>query len=403
MSITEAIELLKTYNGPLGLKLHKGASEELISMAENTYGITLPTDFKTFYRFTDGFETVEDIFNMIPLTEIIDNKNRHSDEPLYIAEYMIYSDMWELEINPDDGNDCKIIVQSNYNKLVLTHSLAEFIDRFLKGGVFGPGGLYDWQEEVELQPIYTTKLKTAVPLLTFFYYGLRYGVISKKEIVDWADRMVMHENEPETFFIEMSLIHDKNELISLLHSIHVPENSVVARAILGLLYHHLSDGVIKVGDVIAIMDKHRFSGLLTQFEIDQLYDFTDEIWMDNSTINADELKQKVLNFLAYYKEFEIANYKHWCGLDLRIEYNFKPQSAPVQDAGNEIKVKRKKYAIIATLIVLAVTCILIDGVIIRDIITDTTTHSEILFVTGPILTWHTGRAIYKFRKGAWKW
>ncbi|BAU52400.1 SMI1/KNR4 family protein [Mucilaginibacter gotjawali] len=66
MFITEAIELLKTYNGPLGLTLHKGASGELINKAENTYGVTFPTDFKTFYRFTDGFETGEDIFHKIP-------------------------------------------------------------------------------------------------------------------------------------------------------------------------------------------------------------------------------------------------------------------------------------------------------------------------------------------------
>lgn len=56
MTINEAIDLLKAYNGPLGLTLHKGASEDLIKKVEDIYCITLPDDFKTFYRFSDGFE-----------------------------------------------------------------------------------------------------------------------------------------------------------------------------------------------------------------------------------------------------------------------------------------------------------------------------------------------------------
>jgi hypothetical protein len=320
MSIKEAIEQLRTYESELGLTLHEGADEFRFILLENAYNITLPDDFKVLYRFTDGFETVEDMFNMIPLDEIIDNKNRHNGDPLYIAEYMIYSDMWQLEINQDDQNDYKIIVESNYNKLVLTHSLAEFIGRFLKGGVFGPGGLQDWQEEVELQPVYSTKIKTAESLLAVFYYGLRYDIISKKEIVDWADRIVMHEDEPDIFFIELSLSHDKNELISLLHSRCVPDNHTTARAMLALLYHRLIDGAIDVDKVIAIMNKHNFTNLLTRTETENIYAFTDEIWMNDSIDDDNELTQNVLNFLEMYKEFEIGNFKHWLGSSYRVEY-----------------------------------------------------------------------------------
>ena len=350
MSITEAIELLKSYNGPLGLTLHSGASDDMISRVETAYGIKLPIDIKTFYRFTDGFETVEDIFNMIPIAEIIDNKNRHSDEPFYIAEYMIYSDMWQLEINPDDCNDYKIIIAANYNKLVLTKSLAEFIARFLKGGVFDSGGLYYWQEEVELQPVYTTHLKTAQALLTVFYYGLRYDFISKKEVVDWADRIVVHENEPETFFVEISLSHDVNELISLLSSVHIPESSIVVRAILGLLYHRLSEGVISVDKAISVMDKLD-SKLLTPFEIEHLYYFTDDVWMDTPVIDFEKLKRNLLDFLAYYKGFEITNFKKWLGFDLHIKYKLKEPE--YSDPSNQKKQKRELQIIYATVYALA--------------------------------------------------
>ena len=83
MSINEVINQLKSYQGPAELTLHAGADETSINEVEFTYNIKLPDDFKTFYRFTDGFETVEDIFNMIPFVEIVDIKS------LIITRYIL--------------------------------------------------------------------------------------------------------------------------------------------------------------------------------------------------------------------------------------------------------------------------------------------------------------------------
>ncbi|SDE56383.1 hypothetical protein SAMN05216464_107185 [Mucilaginibacter pineti] len=322
MLITDTIHTLQNlpHNG---LTLHMGAKAGLISECEATYGITLPDDFKAFYSFSDGLEVDEDIFNIIPLTEIIENKDRRKKAPLYIAEYMIYIDMWQLEINPDDCNDYKIIIEANGNKLVLTNSLSEFIDRVLKGNVFEPGGLYDWQLEVEKQPIYSTKPSTAKYILTVFYYALRYGLISRKEVVEWSDQIIQHENEPESFFIDLSLSHDKNELISWLNSVRVEEDSTVARAILGLLYHRLSAGIITTAEAITVIEKHGFSDRLTNTEHKYIDDFADKAWLDTSAIDDIGLIQKVWDFLAHYKEFEIANYKHWYGFSVGISYKFE--------------------------------------------------------------------------------
>jgi len=319
MSIQDAINQLQAYQGPSKLILHPGAGEDLLTAVESTYGVTLPDDFKALYRFSNGFETDEDIFNMIPLAEIKSNKEEDKANPLYIAEYMIYADMWWLEINPDNDNDYKIMVESNGNQLVLTDSLAEFIDRFLKGGVFEHGGLYTWHKEIEALPVYSTRLQTASLLLTVFYYGLRYNIIHEKEVIDWADRLIMYEDEPEPFFLDLSLSHDKNGLINILHPVSVPNNSVTARAILGLLYHRLSTGVISVDNAIASMDKHDFSGLLTKIETQIIYSITDETWMNESINNDTELGERVLEFLSRYKEFEMTNYKDWYSFNLYIE------------------------------------------------------------------------------------
>jgi hypothetical protein len=343
MTIQSAIEQLQNYKGPVGLSLHPGADDAMLQAVENTYNITLPDDFKEFYRFADGFETDEDIFNMIPLKYIIENKHRKGGAAFYIAEYMIYSDMWQLEINPDNCNDYKIIIWANNNKLVLTNSLGEFISRFLKGGVFGTGGLYEWQDEVELQSIYTTKLKTAEFLLTAFYHGIKYGLISTTEVKDWADRIILHEDEPEYIFMELSLSHDKNEMLSLLTTVCVPANYITARGVLGLLYHRLSAGDITANETIAIMDKLDFIDLLTQTEINYIYDFTDGIWMDGPIVEDDSLTEKLLNFLAHYKELEITNYKNWLVFSHQIEYKFTKKEEELNSIDQLALHKRELY------------------------------------------------------------
>jgi hypothetical protein len=344
MTIQSAIEQLRNYKGPTELSLQPGADDAMLKAVENTYNITLPDDFKEFYRFSDGFETDEDIFNMIPLKYIIENKNRNGIAAFYIAEYMIYSDMWQLEINPDNCNDYKIIIWANYNKLVLTNSLGEFISRFLKGGVFGTGGLYEWQDEVELQPIYTTKLKTAEFLLSAFYYGIEYGLVSTTEVKDWADRIILHENEPEYIIMELSLSHDKNEMLSLLATVCVPANYITARGVLGLLYHRLSAGDITANEAIAIMDKLDFIDLLTQTEINYIYDFTDGIWMNDPIVeNENSLTENLLNFLAHYKELEIANYKNWHAFSNQIKYKFTKKEDELNSIDQQALHKRELY------------------------------------------------------------
>ncbi len=66
----------------------------------------------------------------------------------YIAEYLIYCDMWTMEIELNQPSRYKIMGGTDGSApTVLTHSFTEFLTRFLIGGVFDDGGLYKWREE----------------------------------------------------------------------------------------------------------------------------------------------------------------------------------------------------------------------------------------------------------------
>ncbi|MDQ2793909.1 MAG: SMI1/KNR4 family protein [Bacteroidota bacterium] len=158
MNIEEVIATIKA--GPNDITLYPGAGNSLIKEFEQQMQFKLPADLKAFYQCCNGFESAEDLFRIVPLDEILERiswdkrANRMSElksNQFYLAEYLIYCDTWTIEIDLIEMGSYKII--SDVNTCVetaLTHSFAEFLVRFLTGGVFDENGLYKWGEAMLL-------------------------------------------------------------------------------------------------------------------------------------------------------------------------------------------------------------------------------------------------------------
>ena len=148
MDITDVIAVLSTNLSSYDITLYPPASNEDLLNFERKLGCPIPEDFKAFYLFSNGFESAEDLFRIIPLSEIADDLSRYKPNCFAFAEYMIYSDMWEIEINPSKSDEYRI---SNHGLAFrdLTNSFCVFLIRFLSKGVFGEGGLYTWHDEVD--------------------------------------------------------------------------------------------------------------------------------------------------------------------------------------------------------------------------------------------------------------
>lgn len=150
-TIAEIIERIKVDKNKLGITLFAPASLTDLLNFEKIRRVRLPHDLVKFYSFSNGFESAEEIFRIIPLDEMIDNmKDRDTyiveQGDFHFAEYMIYSDMWTIKINSADRNDYTIYNYAD-NVITLTNSFSEFLETFLNGGVFA--GLYTWRENVE--------------------------------------------------------------------------------------------------------------------------------------------------------------------------------------------------------------------------------------------------------------
>jgi hypothetical protein len=314
MNIAKAIELLKNYSGPYELTLHIGADDTQIQEIEGIYNITFPSDFKTFYRFTDGFEIDEDIFNMIKLGEMLGNK-KDIEPDLWIAEYMIYSDMWSLEIDPKNPDDYTIfVVDGHYGKIPLTNSLGEFITRVLNNGVFEIGGLYHLQDEVKAKIYGNTKPNEIKPLLGVFYQCLELGLIPHQEIADWAKWVISSENDPHPFFIEMAASNNQDTMLGILSSMELIEDILQTRVIFGITRHQLYINKINHEKALFVLNKYADKKEFVPYENKEIQYLVEQQKLLNSQPNAKlqrQINERVNLFFDNYSYLNIHNYKMW--------------------------------------------------------------------------------------------
>lgn len=144
----QIVELIKQKHKEDGIDINPPTKLSEISEFERKMGFSLPTDFKEFYLTCNGFGCNEDIFNIVPLSKVRQYQQDFGDSWFYFAEYMIYSDMWGLRLTKTGEYE---IFNGAYPKKALTSSLTEFLYRFLKGGVFEIGGLYEWHHELRIK------------------------------------------------------------------------------------------------------------------------------------------------------------------------------------------------------------------------------------------------------------
>ncbi|MBE9597987.1 SMI1/KNR4 family protein [Pedobacter sp. MC2016-24] len=139
------IDKLNNSKPSLNIKLNPPAPFGEILRLEKLLKMELPSDFKEFYALANGFETDDHIFRIIPVAEIIDYQSELAPNEIYFAEYMIYSDTWNIVIDPDSGSYDIVNKNGAGNLITITNSIFEFIEKYLESdGIFSDSGLYSW-------------------------------------------------------------------------------------------------------------------------------------------------------------------------------------------------------------------------------------------------------------------
>lgn len=213
-------------------------------------------------------------------------------------------------------------------------------------------------------------------LLEVFRGGLKLDLISREEIVLWADNIIANTEDPDYFFIEVSLSHDLNGLIEVLNNNSTSTDSPVChRVLLGLIYHRKPifdiDEVEKMATLVGGMAS--WDGL-TPFENNTLYEFEDYYLYYFPDLT--QLQVEMINFLIIYKAFTLENFKKWPEINehvldllkeeelkVNITYEASRKAWAKKEKNRKLKLGLKKAGIIMFFLILLVLLIILfnDG------------------------------------------
>jgi hypothetical protein len=180
-----------------------------------------------------------------------------------------------------------------------------------------------WIHDFKITTMSPAKPSDFSLLLEVFRDGLRYGVVSKEEVVAWADEIINMDDDPDYFFIDLSMQHDINALITALSTDFVyTKNPIPARVLFGLAYEKLNKQMISFNQALHLLYRITYSGNLSALEHAALYQIDDDreyLLYSGRDPEETDIVKSILNFFARYKVFNLNNFDKWQEINVRFE------------------------------------------------------------------------------------
>ena len=147
------------------------------------------------------------------------------------------------------------------------------------------------------------------------------GLFTKEEITQWADQFVLQDDEPDIFFIELSLSKNMEVALTLVNrKARTMQAATTSRPLFGSLYRQIVSKEKGATAVAKELFGFVFDDLLTKPEKSFIYalDHATDYLEAPSAITIEELEEDVLTFLSVYKDYTVDNYAHWNILDKEV-------------------------------------------------------------------------------------
>jgi hypothetical protein len=166
----------------------------------------------------------------------------------------------------------------------------------------------------------SSNYKNLIPSLHLIRAGLGSGLLTKEEIIQWADKIIMEEVEPDIFFIELSLLNSKG-VGAILHYLNDYLNfdkpSIRGRPLLGMLYKEYKGGRLNLEQTVLTLFRLKFEAVYTSQEEGYIYSIDNDYECASQNIygTLDDVRNELDNFLGIYKEYSFENFEDWDELD----------------------------------------------------------------------------------------
>lgn len=169
-----------------------------------------------------------------------------------------------------------------------------------------------------------TDPKNILQTLHLIRAGRASGLVSKEEVIDWADKIVTKDEQPDIFFIDLALSSSKsvNDVIHYFNEYLNFENpSIQGRPLLGLLYKLFSNSQLTLEQTVGKLFRLKFEAIFTDREEGFIYSIDNDFDCAKHNIygSLEAVYADVDKFLGFYKDYSFENFEQWQDLDLKVE------------------------------------------------------------------------------------
>ncbi len=170
----------------------------------------------------------------------------------------------------------------------------------------------------------STNPKDILQTLHLIRAGLASGLLPKEEAIDWADKIITKDEQPDIFFIDLALSSSKskNDIIHYFNKyLHFENPAIQGRPLLGLLYKQFSSGQLTLEQTVRQLFRLKFEAVFTETEESYIYSIDDYFDCAKHNIygTLEDAYAQVDKFLSFYKDYCLDNAEQWQDLDLRVE------------------------------------------------------------------------------------
>ena len=170
----------------------------------------------------------------------------------------------------------------------------------------------------------STKPENILQILHLVRAGLVSGLLSKEEVIDWADNIITRDEKPDIFFIDLALSSSKsvNDVIYYFNDyLNFETPAIPGRLLLGLLYKQFSNKKLSFEQTVQRLFRLKSEAVFTDKEEGYIYNIDDSFDCAKHNIHGtlEDVYAKLEKFLNYYKGYSIDNYEQWQEMDLAVE------------------------------------------------------------------------------------
>lgn len=193
----------------------------------------------------------------------------------------------------------------------------------------------------------STNPKDILTTLHLLRAGLVSGLLSKDEVIDWADRIIIEDEHPDIFFIGLALSSSKsnNDIIQHFSEyLNFEKPVVVGRPLLGLLYKQYRSGQRNLEQTVRTLYRLKSEAVFNQSEEGYIYSIEDSYDLAHNSIYGTlrDVQTEIENFLDLYQDYSFDNSEQWHHLDTKIDRKLEDEIQRQQEQYQAHQIEDKK-------------------------------------------------------------